>query len=79
MHRGSMRVNQQFWTFMMVPGDVEIGDPICRKRRKELVRRITVIDAVDIKIIDVEQQIAICGFEHGCEELGLGYSCSSVA
>ena len=39
----------------MVARDVEIGDPICRKRRKELVRRVTVIDAVDVKIIDVEQ------------------------
>ena len=31
------------------------------------------IDAVDIKVVDVEQQITIRGFEHGCEEFGLGY------
>ena len=55
----------------MVAGDMEVGDSIGRKRLEKLVRGITMIDAIDVNIVHVEQQIAIRSLKYGREEFDL--------
>src|SRR5579885_274192 len=72
-HGRGVAVDDQVGGFVVVPGDVEIGDALARQRADELHRVVAVVDAVDVDVVDVEQQIAVGFGEHRAGELDLAH------
>src|SRR6056297_408465 len=70
-HIGTVGVDDQVLGFVVVPGDVDIGHPFGRQPFEELHGVVAVIDAVDVDVVDVQQQVAVGAFEHRVDEFQL--------
>ncbi len=64
-----MGVDDEVLVLAMVAGDVPVGDPRTRQSLEKAYRIITMVDAVDVDVVDIEQQGAIGFFQHRVDEL----------
>ena len=67
-----MGVDAQVVGFPGVSSDVQVGDAVQRQAMQKSQRVVAEVDAVDVDVVDVEQQQAVRLVDHGIDELQLG-------
>ena len=63
-----MCVDNQVLRFVKVPRNMPIGNSMPRKALQETDGVIVVVDAVDIDVVYIQQQVTVGFFEHGRDE-----------
>ena len=71
--RRAVRVDLEVGRFVVVAGDMHVGDALAGQRVEECVGVVAVIDAVDVDVVDVEQKIAVGFGEHCVDEVDLAH------
>ena len=66
---GAVGVNDQVRVFIVVTGNMRIANALCRQLFQESDGIITMVDRVDIDIVDVQQKTAVGLAEHGIEKI----------
>src|SRR6056297_2013763 len=72
-HGGTVGIDDQVFGLVMVAGNVDVGDAFGWQTVEESVCVIAVIDAVDVNIVDVEEEFAVGALDHGLDEIQLAH------
>jgi hypothetical protein len=74
--RRGMRVHAQVLGLDVMPGDMRIDDALARQRLEEGQRVVAVVDAVDVDVVDVQQQAAVGALQHRQQEFEFAHPCA---
>ena len=72
-HVRPVGVDDQILGLDEVTGNMGIGDSLTRQLLKEIPRFVSVIDTINVDIVDVDQQVAISLCQHAINEIDLGH------
>ena len=67
--RRTVGVHLQIFGLVIMSGDMEIHHALGRQRLQKFLRIVAVIDAVDVDVVHVEQQVAVRLGQHRVDKL----------